>query len=267
MLPEIWNMTDIIFCHLGPFFALLPCYWSQILKFGINVKISWRYYPITHVYHKWRLHDVQFLKYKAQQSFLSFWAICCPLTLLTTWKIKVFRKWKKKSWRYYNFTLAYHKWWSYDVWFLRYGVRQTEFFSPFGPFFALLPPKQPRKSKFWKNEKSTWRYHHFTKVYHKWQSYDVWFLRYEVRETEFFVIFGHFLPFYPINNPKTQNFQKMKKAAGDTILLHKCTKNPDHKLYCSWDMTFNRRNYFSVWVIFCPFTPLPTQKIKKKIKK
>ena len=33
-----------------------------------------------------------------------------------------------------------------------------------------------------------------------------------MRQTEFFVIFGHFLPFYPTNNPKTQNFEKMKKC-------------------------------------------------------
>ena len=24
MVPEIWSMTDIIFCHSGPFFALFP---------------------------------------------------------------------------------------------------------------------------------------------------------------------------------------------------------------------------------------------------
>ena len=24
MVPEIWSATDIIFCHSGPFFALLP---------------------------------------------------------------------------------------------------------------------------------------------------------------------------------------------------------------------------------------------------
>ena len=24
MVPEIWSMTDRIFCHFGPFFALLP---------------------------------------------------------------------------------------------------------------------------------------------------------------------------------------------------------------------------------------------------
>ena len=33
----------------------------------------------------------------------------------------------------------------------------------------------------------------------------------QARQTEFFVILDHFLPFYPYNNPKTQNFQKLKK--------------------------------------------------------
>ena len=38
------------------------------------------------------------------------------------------------------------------------------------------------------------------------------------------VIMGHFLPFYPPSpeNPKNQNFKKIK-TAGDTIILHMCT--------------------------------------------
>ena len=47
----------------------------------------------------------------------------------------------------------------------------------FGFFFALLP-QQPKKSKFQKNEKYTWRYHHFTHVDQKLQLDDVQFLRY-----------------------------------------------------------------------------------------
>ena len=34
-------------------------------------------------------------------------------------------------------------------------------------------------------------------VYHKCRSYDIWFLKYKVRQTEVLVILGHFLPFYP----------------------------------------------------------------------
>ena len=39
--------------------------------------------------------------------------------------------------------------------------------------------------------------------------------------------FGLFLPFYPPNSPKNQNFKKMKKTLGDIIILHMCTKNFD----------------------------------------
>ena len=35
----------------------------------------------------------------------------------------------------------------------------------------------------------------------------------------FFVILGYFLPFYPRNNPKNLNFEKMKKAPGDIIYI------------------------------------------------
>ena len=59
------------------------------------------------------------------------------------------------------------------------------------------------------------------------------FLRYEARQTEFFVILGYFLPFYPTNNLKDLNFENMKKKkkkknSGDTIILYKGTKNHDH---------------------------------------
>ena len=36
-----------------------------------------------------------------------------------------------------------------------------------GLFFAPLLTSQPKKSKFHKNEKNNWRYHHFTCVYQK----------------------------------------------------------------------------------------------------
>ena len=60
-------------------------------------------------------------------------------------------------------------------------------------------------------KKTTWRHHHFTYMYHKWQSYDVWFLRYGAWQTQFFDILDHFLPIYPPNNPKKSKFLKNKK--------------------------------------------------------
>ena len=81
------------------------------------------------------------------------------------------------------------------------------FWTVFCPFTPLTTQNLIILEK-WKN---AWRYYHFKQVYHKWQSYDVWFLRYEVWRTEFFVILDCFLPFYPHNNPKNQNFEKLKK--------------------------------------------------------
>ena len=68
----------------------------------------------------------------------------------------------------------------------------------------------------------------------------------------------------PSNNPENQNFEKLKNDAGAITILHKCTKNHDHVLYCSLDMGCNGFNcYFSFWVTFYPFTSLTAQKIKK----
>ena len=139
------------------------------------------------------------------------------------------------------------------------GQRFWSFWTVFCPFTLLTT----QKSKFWKNEKNTWRHYRFTEVYHKWQSYDVWFPRYEAWQTEFFVILDCFLPFYPTNNPKNQNFEKLKQVFKDIIILHKCTKNNDCMLYCSWNMVHNGCNcYFLFWSIFCPFTSLTTRKSK-----
>ena len=63
-----------------------------------------------------------------------------------------------------------------------------------------------------------------TMMYHKWQSYDIWFLRYEVWQTEFFVILDHYLPFYPPNNLKNQNFEKLKKTPGKKYTYHHFTE-------------------------------------------
>ena len=130
--------------------------------------------------------------------------------------------------------------------------------------FALLPPNNLEI-----NETNFWRYYHFTCVYHEWQSYDVWFLRYEVRQTELFDILGHFLSFYPNKNPENQNFEKMEKKPEDTILLHKCNINHDHMLYCFWDTMCDRCNFhFSFWALFLIFYITTAHKIKiKKMRK
>ena len=57
------------------------------------------------------------------------------------------------------------------------------------------------------------------------------------------------------NNPKNQNFDKMKKTPGDIIILHKCTINGNHMMYGLRDIKCDRQNCLSFWTDFCPFTP------------
>ena len=91
-------------------------------------------------------------------------------------------------------------------------------------------------------KKSAWRYHHFTYVYPKLWSDDVWFLRYGAWQMLLlFLILGYFLPFYPSNSPKNQNFEKTKTTPGDIIILHMFPKNYDQMMYCYWDMVRDRR--------------------------
>ena len=72
-------------------------------------------------------------------------------------------------------------------------------------------------------------------------------------------------PFISLTARKIKLQKKMKKTPGDIIILHKCTKNHDHMLYCSWGMAHDRCNcYFSLSAIFCPFTTAQKIKIKKK---
>ena len=118
----------------------------------------------------------------------------------------------------------------------------------------------PQKLKFWENIKTALRYYPLKHVYHKWMSYDVWFLRYKAQWTELFCHFD------PSNNPKNQNFEKMKKRTAYIIILHLCTTNDDYMMYGSSDIKCNRHNFLSFWAMFCSFTPPTNWKFLKKWK-
>ena len=133
------------------------------------------------------------------------------------------------------------------IWFLKYKVQKTEIFVILDqfltPYWAFYPPMDSKNQIF-------------CMVPDIWSPTDR--------------IFRHlgpfFLPFYappppPRNNPKNQNFEKMKKLPGDIIILHRHTINDNHIMYDSWDVECERQNFLSFWIIFCSFTPL-TQKIK-----
>ena len=144
----------------------------------------------------------------------------------------------------------YYKWKSYDVWFLRYQVRRTEFFAILGHFLTFDSPdnstyqnfeKMREKGleiKFWKNEKMLRDI-----ILHLCTTNDnhmMCFLRYG-RQNNFFVVLDYISPFYPTENPENQNFEKIKTNPGDIIILHMCTKAYDQMKYGSWDMVHGRR--------------------------
>ena len=133
-------------------------------------------------------------------------------------------------------------------------------------YFSFIRETQKIFTEFWKNENNCWRYHHFTNAYQKPQSLEVQFLRYGVRQTQFFVILGHFLPFYIPNNLENQNSEKIKKESGGVIILHIWTKNYNQMIYalpsfniCVPKITIIWCTVLEIWSktdrIFCRFGP------------
>ena len=144
-----YGVQQKIFCHFRPFFAILSQYWPWKLKFGKNVKNSWKCYPFTHVYHKSRSYDVWFLRYKMQSTelFIILGHIF-PLTLQTTQKIKILKKQKK------HFILMYVS----QMMIIRGMVPEISstidrMFCHFRLFFAFYPltTQKIKILKKWKN--------------------------------------------------------------------------------------------------------------------
>ena len=72
-------------------------------------------------------------------NFLSFWTVL-PFYPIMDPENQNFEIKKKKTWRYYHFTNVHHKWHSYDIWLLRYGVQQTDLFVILDHFLLFYPP-------------------------------------------------------------------------------------------------------------------------------
>ena len=84
-------------------------------------------------------------------------------------------------------------------------------FSHFGPFFTLLPPpNNPENQNFEKIKINACKYHYLTQVYHKWQSYDVWFLRYGAQQN-FLLFWAIFCRFTSLTAQKINISKKWKK--------------------------------------------------------
>ena len=115
-----------------------------------------------------------------RQKFLTFWTVFSPFIPPKNQKNQNFEKMTKKPWDIIILHMCNNHM-IYGSWDIKHnGHNFLSFWTFFCPFAPLTTPKN---ENFEKMKKSTWRYYHFTYMYDKWQSYDIWFLRYEVWQT------------------------------------------------------------------------------------
>ena len=81
-------------------------------------------------------------------------------------------------------------------------------------------------------------------------------------------LFCHFEPFLAFlpQNPKNQNFEKIKKIPRDIIILQVRNINDNYMIYGSWDMEHDGQNFFVILDLFCPKN-LKNQNFEKMKKK
>ena len=149
--------------------------WVFSLSFSTNVSILTWYLPeesslkkrrkhLEILFHTCKRRIMTWLMYRhdwymvpeiqsvAGRNFLSFWDIFCPITPLTTQKIKIL---KYIIWRYHlkiSFYTCILTITTHNVCFLRYGVRQTDFLS-FWAIFCPFTPLATQKIKMLKKLK------------------------------------------------------------------------------------------------------------------
>ena len=152
-VPVIWNERDrsfFILCHFLPSHPLTN--WkTKTLK---KMKKASRDVIILHICTKNHNH-MMYASWDmkcTRHNFLSFCTICCPFLPLTTWKIKILKKWEKKLEisSFYNCVPQITIIWCIvpKLWSMADRI-----FCHLGQLFILLPLWQPKKS---------YRYPHFT---------------------------------------------------------------------------------------------------------
>ena len=188
MVPEIWSRTDRILCHVVSFFALLTRKikilkkWQKIpghfllfyptidpkIKIWKNVKNNGDIILLhmCTINQDHMIHSSWDIKCKGQ-SVLPFWAIL-PFDPPNNPKNQNFEK-KKKMENTFGDIIILHLCITNDD-HMMYGSWDTEHnrqnFLSFQALFYPFNPLQPRKLKFWNNEKNPWRYYHFEHEYH-----------------------------------------------------------------------------------------------------
>ena len=172
---------------------------------------------------------------------------------LTTRKIKIFKKWKKhldlEMSSFYTCVPKITIIWCMlpEIW------NTTDITLSFWAILCSFTPLLTPKVKIWNKSKSDLEIlSYYTCV--SWMKI-IWCMVPEIwgRTNSVFILLGHFLPFDPPNNLKSQNFEKMEKMPEDIIILH-CIPQMMIMMYGSWNMEHDRQNFWRFWLFF-PLLP------------
>ena len=129
-------------------------------------------------------------------------------------------------------------------------------FCHFRPFFALLPHYSPWKLKFGKN---VIKHLEILSFYTSVPLINIiWCMVRKVQSAtqNYFVILDNILPFYLPNSRKHENIKNKKKISRHIMILHTCTKNHDHLLYCSRDLERDGCNCYFHFGLYFSLLPL-----------
>ena len=167
----------------------------------------------------------------------------------------------------------YQKSQSYEVWFLRYGVRHRFFFLVLDRFLSFYPPSNLKNKNFEKKKKTLGDILilHRCAINDNHLMYGSWDIKCDGHK--FLSFWTVFCPFTTLRAQKIKSKKKkMKKTLVDIIILHMCTKNNDHVSYAILFLRYgawHRCSYFSFSAILWPFwailfiwVPLTAQNIK-----
>ena len=130
---------------------------------------------------------------------------------LTTRKIKILKKWKM-----HGEIIIFHictindNYIMYASWDVEHD--RQNFFGILDRFFALLPSKQLKKSKFWKNEKMHGDIiiSHMCTINGNHMMYGFWGIKQDGQN--FLTFWTSFCPFTPLKTPKINILKKLKKS-------------------------------------------------------
>ena len=247
----------------GSFFALLPLPPKNLKNQNFEkikklLKIS-SFYTFTknHNHMKYNSWDKEW----DRQNFLSFWAIFCTFTPLTTQKINILKKWNKDLERpsFYTCTKN-HDHMMYASWDMEHD---TEFFAILGHFLPLYPTNNQGNQNLEKMKNpADIIILHVSSINENNMIYGSWDM--ECDRQYFFSFWTIFCHFHPLRTKKIKIFNKRKKHLEMSFYI--CV--PWMKLYDAWFLKHGAQHFFSFWTSFCPFTPLTLKiKILKKWKK